>query len=454
MSCPFKRDREDDDNTEDHQHHHHHQREQQSPTSAGSVGFHVLGFQAANPNHFLQQPAAGAAADSTGGAATSPDGRPLPTHYGTYLGIETLLRLQDGPAAVKEGGKGLVHHEELTFIIVHQVFELWFKLATADLIKVRRLLLDMISSPSQDGDQAAPAVKQPMPDKVTIVNLITQCVTYLRRSETILNHAQGAFAIMETMHPADFIEFRDYLVPASGFQSVAFRSLEQLLGVPYKTRALVNGADVFSYLHLDEQKQLADEGKLPSLHAVVTRLLCRVKVPESFTKVYLEANKVVLEQQQYDIARAPRNDPKAKTLIENGVERMQQMLSDPVPWSDGLVLESDNDALEYKKAVLAALFVISYRHENIFAPLASLLDALIATEEGLLLWRGRHLHMAERMIGRRSGTGGTSSGVGYLDVTRRYRIFHALWLVRKLFIRASALPALSTYGIDEGHLFE
>jgi hypothetical protein len=72
-------------------------------------------------------------------------------------------------------------------------------------------------------------------------------------------------------------------------------------------------------------------------------------VPESFTKVYLEANKVVLEQQQYDIARAPRNDPKAKTLIENGVERMQQMLSDPVPWSDGLVLESDDDALEYKK---------------------------------------------------------------------------------------------------------
>ncbi|CUG88318.1 tryptophan-dioxygenase oxidoreductase protein, putative [Bodo saltans] len=321
--------------------------------------------------------------------------------------------------------------------------------------------MEMISSPStntsvEGGDAQAVVVesKKPMPDKVTIINLITQCVTYLRRSETILTHAQGAFAIMETMHPADFIEFRDYLVPASGFQSVAFRSMEQLLGVPYKTRALVNGMDVFSYLHLEEQKQLADEGKLPSLHAVITRLLCRVKVPETFVQVYLDANRVVLEQQQYDIARAPRNDPKAKSLIENGVERMQQMLSDPVPWSDGLVLESDDEAQEYKKAVLAALFVISYRHENIFAPLATLLDALIATEEGLLLWRGRHLHMAERMIGRRSGTGGTSSGVGYLDVTRRYRIFHALWLVRKLFIRASALPAMQTYGIDEGHLFE
>lgn len=448
MSCPFKRDREDDEPSLS-QRQRPDQDQPRSPTSSG--GFQILGFQAANPEHFLEQPTSAGAA-----AATTEAARPLPTHYGTYLGIEQLLSLQDGPAAVKDGGKGLVHHEELTFIVVHQVFELWFKLASADLIKVRRLLLSML--PPQDSSACTPisgaSAPQPsLPDKTSVINIISQCVTYLRRSETIFHHAQGAFGIMETMHPADFIEFRDYLVPASGFQSVAFRSLEQLLGVPNKTRALVNGAPVFSYLHPDEQAQLAEEAKLPALDVVVTRILCRVQVPDSFVNAYLVANRTVLEQQQYEIAKAPRTDPKARSLIDSGVERMQSMLSDPVAWSEGLVLESDEETVAYKQAVLAALFVISYRHENQFAPLATLLDALIAVEEGMLLWRGRHMHMAERMIGRRSGTGGTGNGVGYLDVTRRYRIFHALWLVRKLFIRASALPPLASFGMKDSDLF-
>ena len=111
------------------------------------------------------------------------------------------------------------------------------------------------------------------------------------------------------------------------------------------------------------------------------------------------------------------------------------------------MIKTEAQAEEFKKAVLAALYAVSYRHHHKYAILANLLDQLVAVEEGMLLWRGRHLHMAERMIGRRVGSGG-SSGVGYLDITRKYRIFHALWLVRKLAVRSSALPAPAELDAD------
>lgn len=354
-----------------------------------------------------------------------------PTHYGSYLGIEQLLNLQDGPALGKSTGKGLVHHEELTFIVVHQVFELWFKLVTADMVQSREYLTILASGSNTDAAMAA--------------NLVTKCLAYLRRTEAIFHHAVGAFGIMETMHPADFVEFRDYLVPASGFQSVSFRSLEQLLGVQNETRLKVNNLPVFSYLTETEQAQLAEEGKAPSINDLVVRMLARTPVPETFLQVYLETTRKVLEEQQYVIARAAKDDPKAKALIDAGVEKMEATLKDPVAWSEGLHLEGEGASEEYRKAVIAALFITSYRHEHQYSSLATLLDSLIAVEEAMLLWRGRHTHMAERMIGRRSGTGGTSSGVGYLDLTRRYRIFHSLWLVRKMFVRASALPPLSHF---------
>ena len=161
----------------------------------------------------------------------SHEGRPDPTHYSSYLAVDQLLKLQDGVAACKPEGKGLMHHEEMTFIVVHQVFELWFKLVAGDLSKVRDIITGL------DELEYAKAQEK-----------MNEAISYLRRTEHILHHTLGAFGIMETMHPADFVEFRDFLVPASGFQSVSFRALEQLLGVSNSARAMVNGSPVFSYL--------------------------------------------------------------------------------------------------------------------------------------------------------------------------------------------------------------
>lgn len=354
--------------------------------------------------------------------------KPNPTHYASYIGVPTLLNLQGGEAACKPNGTGLMHHEELTFIIVHQVFELWFKLVIADVKKSRQFLLEI-------ADKGL--------DSTVAHGLMTQCLNYLRRTETIFNHATGAFAVMETMHPADFIEFRDYLIPASGFQSVQFRILESLLGIQDMTRAKVNGAEVLTYLTPEEQQVLAGEGKVESINSIVELLLSKVQVPDSFVDVYIATTRKVLEEQQFRIARANPADAKAKQFVENGVQIMVETLREPHAWSEGLVIPPEREE-PYRAAVIAALFVTTYRAEPQFSLIASLLDALIAVEEGTLLWRSRHMHMAERMIGRRSGSGGTSSGVGYLNETRRYRVFHGLWLVRKLFVRASAMPPLTS----------
>ena len=59
----------------------------------------------------------------------------------------------------------------------------------------------------------------------------------------------------------------------------------------------------------------------------------------------------------------------------------------------------------------------------------------------MILWRSAHARMVERMIGRRIGTGG-SSGVDYLDMTTKYRVFIDLWSVRSVLIKKEALPPL------------
>jgi len=117
-----------------------------------------------------------------------------PLTYGSYLRVQELLHLQHrlSPA-----------HDELQFIVVHQVFELWFKLLLFELESVREAL--------EDGR---------VPD----------AVRWLRRAAEVARAALGGLDVLETMRPWDFLEFRSELKPASGFQSRQFRELEFLSG--------------------------------------------------------------------------------------------------------------------------------------------------------------------------------------------------------------------------------
>jgi len=87
------------------------------------------------------------------------------------------------------------------------------------------------------------------------------------------------------------------------------------------------------------------------------------------------------------------------------------------------------------------LFIETYRELPLLAWPREVLDGLVEIEQLFVIFRQRHARMVERVIGRRTGTGG-SSGVDYLDATTKYRIFRDLWAIRTLQIRRSAAPAL------------
>ena len=116
--------------------------------------------------------------------------------YSNYLKLPELLRLQNVQSDPPE-------HDETLFIIIHQVYELWFKLLLHELDKIKR---DFSSN-----------------------DLYGASATF-KRTRTIMKTLVAQLDILETMTPMSFLGFRDRLAAASGFQSAQFRELEFLLG--------------------------------------------------------------------------------------------------------------------------------------------------------------------------------------------------------------------------------
>ena len=126
-------------------------------------------------------------------------------YYGDYLQVPSLLSLQKP----RSGEVGQEVHDETLFIIVHQVYELWFKQILHELKSVRALF---DGSSIEEGE-------------------VAKAVHRLERVNRIQKILNDQLAVMRTMTPMDFLEFRHLLLPASGFQSVQFRRIEIILGV-------------------------------------------------------------------------------------------------------------------------------------------------------------------------------------------------------------------------------
>src|SRR3954452_11693376 len=140
-------------------------------------------------------------------------GARTPQYYGDYLAINQLLQLQK-PLSLKEGK--LIAHDEMLFIIVHQAYELWFKQIRHELTACGEVL----SKPAADDDG---------PDMNVVVHRFKRVVQIWK----LLNQQVD---VLETMTPLDFLEFRELLHGASGFQSKQFRKIEASLGLQMENR--------------------------------------------------------------------------------------------------------------------------------------------------------------------------------------------------------------------------
>jgi tryptophan 2,3-dioxygenase len=145
--------------------------------------------------------------------------------YSSYLKIDELIKLQSLKSKPEE-------HDEMLFIIIHQVYELWFRQILHELDYIVRLL---------DSKDIKKAIK-------------TQ-----KRINTILKVIVHQIDILETMTPLEFLSFRDYLQNASGFQSYQFRELEFMLGI--KNSAVIERFEPGSTGRKNLKKRL----KAPSL---------------------------------------------------------------------------------------------------------------------------------------------------------------------------------------------
>jgi tryptophan 2,3-dioxygenase len=178
--------------------------------------------------------------------------------YGSYLRVDELLALQQ-PLSRPE------HHDEMLFIIIHQVYELWFKQLLHELNGVLEAL---------DRDELLRVAK------------------YFRRVHTIQRLLEQQIDVLETMTPHEFNAFRDHLNPASGFQSIQFREMEFLCGV--------RRTETLAHIHMDGEERARLERRLqePSLYDHVKELLARrgyaveagAPLVESFRKIYTHAD--------------------------------------------------------------------------------------------------------------------------------------------------------------------
>lgn len=338
--------------------------------------------------------------------------REQPLDYAGYLRLARLLSCQ----ARESERRGRPAHDEMLFIIVHQAYELWFKQVLFEL----DALQEVLGRPTVDDRD------------------LGRLVHGLRRIVEIEKLLIQQLDVLETMTPLDFMEFRDLLYPASGFQSVQFRLIETRLGLTPAERVRFGE-------RLDDPELAAAE-HLPSLRDQVQGWLERTPFVDlgdyRFQETYRRAVTDILEA---DAARV-RDNPALgadERQVELDALAAARARFDAIFDPDRHRALRDEGAWRLSwRALQAALFINLYRDEPVLQQPFRLLSLLMDVDESLTTWRYRHALMAQRMIGAKVGTGG-SAGHDYLRRTaEQHRVFADLFALSTFFIPRSKLPAL------------
>ncbi|XP_061193029.1 tryptophan 2,3-dioxygenase-like isoform X1 [Saccostrea echinata] len=359
---------------------------------------------------------------TNGNQAMDEDKSPAPKNYQEYLMLQNLLKCQ----VLQSEKAGKPVHDEHLFIITHQAYELWFKQMLFEIDSVREIFV------------------VPTMDESRMLNIINR----LQRVSLILKLLVDQFIILETMTPLDFLEFRQHLATASGFQSLQFRLLENKLGVKQENRIKYNQQHYMKVFNDEESiKMLMDSVEQPSLLAVVERWLERTPGLQRHDFRFWRAFETSVSRWLDETIYQPyieETDPKMKETLMAEYQKQKDSFDtilDPIKYNT--FVERGERRLSHK-AFQGALLISLYRDEPRFHQPYQLLTLLMDIDSLMTKWRYNHVMMVQRMIGSKVGTGG-SSGYHYLrsTVSDRYKVFLDLFNLSTYVIPREYIPPLT-----------
>ncbi|MFT3890681.1 MAG: tryptophan 2,3-dioxygenase family protein [Anaerolineales bacterium] len=328
-------------------------------------------------------------------------------YYSDYIELDTILNSQH-PRSFEKMEDG---NDEMLFIIIHQAYELWFKQILFELDLVRNIFVR--------GN-----INDNSPDMSNVVHK-------LKRIVKILELVNQQVSVLETMTALDFLEFRNYLLPASGFQSKQFRLIEAKLGLKMEERYKreyyrTTRRGSLSESDLQDVAQAENEQTLKEL--IIQWLERMPFFDERYWMGYKSTSEANADKFWSDYRKAYQS-----SLSGNESERLAEF--------DKIFFKYGRGEIS-PRAMQSTLFITLYRALPIFQLPFELLNTLSEIDELLSNWRYRHFSMVRRMIGIRAGTGGTS-GAGYLEGTlSQHYAFREITEVATFLIERSKLPDL------------
>ncbi|XP_044156109.1 tryptophan 2,3-dioxygenase [Bufo gargarizans] len=341
--------------------------------------------------------------------------------YGDYLQLYKVLDAQE----LQSEKKGNKIHDEHLFIVTHQAYELWFKQILWELDSVREIF--------QNG-------------RVRDERNMLKVVTRINRISMILKLLVEQFSVLETMTAMDFFDFREYLSPASGFQSLQFRLLENKIGVPESLRVPYNRRHYRDNFKGKENELLRRSEEEPTLLGLLEAWLERTPGLEEVGFNFwgkLQVNIFQgLEEELQKVKAKPDSEDKEEQLAE--LQKQKEVFTALFDEKRHEHLLSKGERRLSYKALKGALMIYFYREEPRFQVPFQLLTSLMDIDILMTKWRYNHVCMVHRMIGSKAGTGG-SSGYHYLrsTVSDRYKVFVDLFNLSTFLVPRHWVPRLN-----------
>ncbi|NXB94340.1 T23O dioxygenase, partial [Vidua chalybeata] len=335
--------------------------------------------------------------------------------YGEYLQLNKILNAQE----LESEKKGKKIHDEHLFIVTHQAYELWFKQILWEMDSVRVIF--------QNGH---------VRDERNMLKVITR----MNRISLILKLLVEQFSVLETMTALDFFDFRYYLSPASGFQSLQFRLLENKIGVPQSLRVPYNRRHYRDNFKGKDHELLLQSEQEPTLLQLVEAWLERTPGLDSEEFDFwgqFEENVLKGLEEEFALIQAKAESEEKDDLLSEFQKQKDILLSLFDEKRHEHLLSKGERRLSYK-ALKGALMIYFYREEPRFQVPFQLLTSLMDLDVLMTKWRYNHVCLVHRMIGGKAGTGGSS---GYhLD---RYKVFVDLFNLSTFLVPRHWIPKMN-----------